>query len=72
MKNNDDETAFPVAIGQTAADMKGMSLRDWFAGLAMQGMCASQPPHESDPDERVAYWAYQLANEMMEARKTLG
>jgi hypothetical protein len=33
MKSNDDETAFPVAIGQTAADSKGMSLRDWFAGM---------------------------------------
>ena len=72
MKNNDDETAFPVAIGQTAADMKGMSLRDWFAGMAMAGMCAAEPVCVKEPDERLAYLAYKLANEMMEARKTLG
>jgi hypothetical protein len=72
MKNNDDETAFPVTSWATTADSKGMSLRDWFAGLAMQGMCASEPPCVKEPDERLAYLAYKIANEMMEARKTLG
>lgn len=72
MQNNDDETAFPVAIGQTAADMKGLSMRDWFAGMAMAGMCAAEPPASSQPSSRVAEWAYELANQMMEARKTLG
>jgi hypothetical protein len=70
MKNNDDETAFPVAIGQTAADMKGMSLRDWFAGQVIAGLCASEfaDMHEAD----LAAMAYRQANELMEARKTLG
>ena len=70
MKNNDDETAFPVAIGQTAADMKGMSLRDWFAGQVMVGLLAN-PAFECHYEE-VAQMAYRQANEMMEARKTLG
>jgi hypothetical protein len=71
MKNNDDETAFPVAIGQTTADMKGMSLRDWFAGQVMQGLYAN-PNLREFTDSELASIAYKQANEMMEARKTLG
>jgi hypothetical protein len=71
MQNNDDETAFPVAIGQTAADMKGMSLRDWFAGQVMQGLYAN-PNLREFTDSELASIAYKQANEMMEARKTLG
>ena len=71
MKNNDDETAFPVAIGQTAADMKGLSMRDWFAGQVMQGLYAN-PNLREFTDSELASIAYKQANEMMEARKTLG
>jgi hypothetical protein len=70
MKSNDDETAFPVTIGQTAADSKGMSLRDWFAGQVLVGLLAN--PTFECPYEEVARMAYRQANEMMEARKTLG
>ena len=71
MKNNDDETAFPVAIGQTAADMKGMSLRDWFAGQVIAGMYTNQRYDYFEYHE-CARVAYKQANELMEARKTLG
>ena len=71
MKNNDDETAFPVAIGQTAADMKGMSLRDWFAGQVLVGMYQNSL-YDRMTSEKVAEHCYRQANEMMEARKTLG
>lgn len=71
MKNNDDETAFPVAIGQTAADSKGMSLRDWFAGQVIAGLYATGHFKAID-DTKLARVAYRQAEEMMEARKTLG
>ncbi len=70
MQNNEDETAFPVAIGQTAADMKGLSMRDWFAGMAMNGLLSSEFADNSDAD--LAEMAYRQADAMMEARKTLG
>ena len=70
MQNNDDETAFPVAIGQTAADMKGMSLRDWFAGMVIQGIYANKAIYGSV--EMLAQEAYKQADAMMEARKKLG
>ena len=71
MRNNDDETAFPVAIGQTAADSKGMSLRDYFAGQVIAGMYAN-PNYNDASYQDCATVAYRQANEMMEARKTLG
>ncbi len=70
MKNNDDETAFPVAIGQTAAGSKGMSLRDWFAGQVIAGLCAGE--FADRPEADLAAMAYRQAEELMEARKTLG
>ena len=71
MQNNDDETAFPVSIGQTAADMKGLSIRDWFAGQVIAGLYANASFDECPPSE-LAIVAYKQANEMMQARKALG
>ena len=71
MQNNDDETAFPVAIGQTAADSKGLSIRDWMAGQVIAGLYANAIYAEK-PFDDLAQMAYRQANEMMEARKTLG
>jgi hypothetical protein len=69
MKNNDDETAFPVAIGQTAADMKGMSLRDWFAGQAMTAMLSLEDVHLNYGESEVAVMSYQQADAMMDVRE---
>ena len=70
MQNNDDETAFPVAIGQTAADMKGLSMRDWFAGKVIQGIYADS---EMRGDcAKFAQMAYKQADAMMEVRKEVG
>ena len=71
MKTNDDETAFPVTIGQTAADMKGMSLRDYFAGQVLVGMYQNSL-YDQMTAEKIAEHCYRQANELMEARKTLG
>jgi hypothetical protein len=43
----------------------GMTLRDYFAAKAMQGLLAN----DSDPlFERVAEWAYDIADEMLKER----
>lgn len=59
-----NEQAFPTQLH--GGD--GMTLRDYFAAKAMQGIV-------SDPDltmgmEKVAEWAYQQADAMMKARET--
>lgn len=60
--------AFPLPHGaETIAGAEGMTLRDYFAAKAMQGIV-------SDPDLamgtlQVAEWAYRQADAMLEARK---
>ena len=43
----------------------GMTLRDWFAGQAL----ANRYSQDANNDKRVAKWAYQVADAMLEARK---
>lgn len=48
----------------------GMSLRDWFAGMAMQGFSANPSDTCLDWDfEMVSRLAYEQADRMLEARK---
>jgi len=53
--------------GQTTMS-EGMTLRDYFAAKAMQGICASGPTTEWS-NSRLAAEAYDLADAMMEARE---
>lgn len=71
MQNNDDEPAFPVAIGQTAADMKGVSVRDWFVGKVLTGLYAN-PTFDEYSYTELAWIAYKQANACMEVRKEVG
>ena len=49
----------------------GMSLRDWFAGMALQGGLAATPPREYsniDPSSLAAF-VYEIADALLEARE---
>jgi hypothetical protein len=69
---NDGGPAFPKTgsyhDGSTAEydsrDESGMSLRDWLAG---QALVSPYTHSESSPD-RIAEWAYQIADAMLLAR----
>lgn len=50
-----------------AARQSGMSLRDYFAAKAMQGLAAN-PKAWDMTEEMVAVWAYKAANAMLKAR----
>jgi hypothetical protein len=71
-ERKDGGPAFPVeihsaeSIGDMVSKMPGLSLRDWFAAHAMQGLIAS------DVRTRMATFAtksYEMADAMLEARK---
>jgi len=51
---------------KTGSDDKGMSLRDYFAAHAMQGMIA-EPSLKATPEE-FAQKAYMIADAMLKAR----
>lgn len=48
----------------------GMSLRDWFAGQALEGL-AAYPGREKEVNgpERFARWSYAIADAMLAARE---
>ena len=48
----------------------GMSLRDWFAGQALQGMAVTLIREKVFDQKEVARWAYGYADAMLAARLT--
>lgn len=67
---NDGGPAFPL-VGNREWNISpeyGMSLRDYFAAKAMQGICASGPS-SAWTDDRIADNAYRLAGAMLKARE---
>ena len=65
MEPDDELRAFPMPDG----GWEGMTLRDYFAGNAMQGFC-SHHATEITPDsvDDHAFIAYMLADAMIKAR----
>jgi hypothetical protein len=64
----DGGPAFPMPRFHTWQDeVPGMSLRDWFAGQALAGLCANRDyVDESFPS--IAEYAYHHADAMLKAR----
>ena len=62
-------SGFDMRHGQPvqAVYQHGMNLRDWMAGMAMQGLVADGVG--SLMDEELADWAYRLADAMLKARE---
>lgn len=70
----DGGPAFPVYPHQTQNPSSGMTLRDWFAGMALQGMLASPHLCADIPDDialvdAVPAKAYDYADAMLATRE---
>ena len=65
MSDKCDERAFPVN-GEDISS--GMTLRDYFAAKAMQGILASNDIPSAWTPERTAYECYDMANAMLAER----
>lgn len=63
-----DEPAFPVT-DCSKTQCHGLSVRDWFAGMAMQGLCANSIPGVHHIPERLLKEAWDIADAMLKARK---
>lgn len=66
------DLAFPFSPNQSVGGGsmmpdRGMTLRDYFAAKAMQGILSDSTVQVSF--EKMAEWSYSVANAMMEARK---
>jgi hypothetical protein len=66
---DDGGPAYPTTKdcwGGTGICPEGMSLRDWYAGLAMAQEMIMEP---SEPAERIAEWAFERADAMIAHRR---
>lgn len=70
VNSGDQLSAFPWVCEDQKIVAKGMTMRDYFAAKAMQGLIHHFDfgTFRDDP-LRVARWAYDAADAMMEARK---
>jgi len=67
---DDGGPAFPVSIpGYGDNGWQGMSLRDWFAGLAMSAGLGNDFRGDGNYTSRVAAASYVIADAMMKARR---
>lgn len=75
MKTPENPSAFPITEqnGANCGEM-GMSLRDYFAGLAMQTLLQCQSDAgfapKKRPTDQCAHLAYEVADAMLAARST--
>ena len=61
----DGGQAFPI-FNERGISYFGMSLRDYFAGQALMGLCAARAEGKH---YLVAGWAYKLADAMLEEKE---
>ena len=74
VKIDDGGTAFPLVIPEPGFQYHeaGMSLRDWFAGMALQGFCSNGVDTQTHGEFYVQIavsQAYKIADAMLKARK---
>ena len=70
MKNEPAFPVFPETSGGHSAAFQGMTLRDYFAAKAMQGICNSRSHSELKGHAIAsAKVAYEMADAMMKARE---
>ena len=69
-KVNDGGWAFPwpEPTGTEVRQFPGMTLRDWFAGQALVGLVISDPSGMKG-DEKLAQWAFMLADALIAERE---
>jgi len=69
---NDGGPAFPRQPSEYTSGSQGMTLRDWFAGQALNGYLASwndEIPNEFFEPDYVAGRVYEFADAMIKARE---
>lgn len=70
MSQSDGGPAFPVPIsGSEAKYAEGMTLRDLFAGMALQGILARSSEWETQWGDSRAKQAFEIADAMLKQRE---
>lgn len=69
-----NESEITAVVEARALELRGATLRDYFAAKAMQGELASQPDYEdiyvtAKGVKNLAEWCYKMADAMLKARE---
>ncbi|EEC0934979.1 hypothetical protein UM48_000248 [Salmonella enterica subsp. enterica] len=67
--NADFQTFAPNTIEEYKRVQSGMTLRDYFAAKAMQGICAHSDSWDISTHNGIAIVAYEIADAMLETRE---
>ncbi len=67
-ERNDGGAAFPKAEGGGWSANPGMTLRDYFAATAINGLLSSADPNDEWDEPKMAKWAYRMADAMLKER----
>jgi len=78
-KINDGGPAFPVILSsENARDERispivseGLTIRDWFAGMALQGFTANEQTCSEISNVETARLCYEVADAMLKAREVI-
>jgi hypothetical protein len=70
-RNRPRSEIYPNATGSEVieVDYQGMTLRDYFAAKAMQGIMSDPIEVQPYTNDELAQWAYQVADAMLKARE---
>ena len=68
MAKNDGGPAFPTGNQSAYNHHRGMSIRDHFAGMAMQALFDSDAGHDKGEIAMIAQEAYEMADAMLAER----
>lgn len=69
LKQKGGGAAFPVVWSDAEQVDPGMTLRDWFAGMAIQGTYAADDANSTMPTDAKANEAYLIADMMLKRRE---
>ena len=69
MSTRANEPAYPVVdqTGERFQNEPGLTIREHFAGLAMQGLLVASDPHDTSSPATVAEWSVSYADALISA-----
>jgi hypothetical protein len=60
--NNSDQPAFPIRMENYY--LSGLTVRQWLAGMALQGILANPTLFEGQPAKEAVLWADEILKEL--------
>lgn len=70
MSKNSEQSAYPIFNEYGYSDNKGLTKREYFVAMAMQGFVVNRYAQDLSDRENVAQWCIKLADEVLKQLET--